>query len=413
MARGGDLQNLEQFLREEAARRPAPEPEETAIAPADPGAYLSPRRRRLRVPGNDLKLLRDGVEAFPEMLDAIRAARRRVRLEVYMFIDDAVGELFGRALVEAAARGVQVNVLYDWLGSIGARRSFFARLRREGVDVRPFKPLSIARGIGAMIRRNHRKILVVDGEIAFVGGINLAAQWAPRGHGGGWRDDVIRVEGPVAMTLERLFSASWRMEARKRLYRLRRRRPGFRSLPARRRGDVNALVLSSRRAIHRAYLRAIHNARSSVMIANAYFLPDRRLLRALRRTARKGVKVKLVLAGKSDHPIVTWAGRALYDRMLRWGVEIFEWYDGVLHSKTAVVDGTWGTVGSFNLEPMSLRFNYEANLVFTDPRWGAALERSFLDDCQKCRRIDPAEWARRPFWHRLVERAAYLLRRLL
>lgn len=419
-----ELLAFELRLREEASRRTAvegasaiaPSTVEARDEPEEPGSFLPGRA----VPGNRFKLLRDGVEAFPEMLDAIRGARRKIRLEVYMFIDDAVGELFGRALAEAAKRGVQVHVLYDWIGSLGTRASFFKRLRAQGVNVRAFKPLSISRGFGALVRRDHRKILVVDGEVAFVGGINLAAQWAPRGHasGGGWRDDVMRVEGPAALTIERLFCASWRMEAQKRLYRLKqkaRRGTGTRAGTIRRlhRGDVHAVVLSSRRSIHRAYLKAIEHARESVMIANAYFLPDRKLLSALKRAARRGVTVQLVLAGKSDHPIVTWAGRALYDQMLRAGIRIFEWYDGVLHSKTAVVDGTWGTVGSFNLEPMSLRFNYEANLVFTDRRWGAALEKSFLDDCSRCRAIEPEAWAKRPWWHRMVERAAYLLRRLL
>jgi cardiolipin synthase len=419
-----ELLAFERRLREEAARRTPvegeafPEGSVAAYGSVDPGedeAPAWPLQAGRSVPGNRFKLLHDGVEAFPEMLDAIRAARRKIRLEVYMFIDDAVGELFGRALADAARRGVQVKVLYDWLGSLGARRRFFRRLRAQGVDVRAFKPFSFARGFKALVRRDHRKILVVDGEVAFVGGINLAAQWAPRGHGagGGWRDDVMRVEGPAAQTIERLFCATWRMEAHKRLYRLRRRTAQSRRQRLLRRGDTHAVILSSRRSIHRAYLKAIDHAKGSVMIANAYFLPDRRLLSALKRAAQRGVQVHLVLAGKSDHPIVTWAGRALYEQMLRCGIQIFEWYDGVLHSKTAVVDGVWGTVGSFNLEPMSLRFNYEANLVFTDRKWGAALEKSFLDDCRRCRRIDPAAWAHRPNWQRWVERAAYFFRRVL
>jgi cardiolipin synthase len=413
MREPGQLAAFEQSLREEAARRPPfvglldGTSASNVVADVDDGALGGNA-----VDGNTFKLLRDGVEAFPEMLDAIRSARRHIRLEVYMFIDDAVGELFARELAEAARRGVQVTVLYDWLGSLATRRSFFARLRAEGVDIRAFKPLSFARGIGALIRRDHRKILVVDGEIAFVGGINLAAEWAPSGHGGGWRDDLMRVEGPAALMLERLFCASWRMEAHKRLYRIRRltHRRRLRLLA---RGDTKAVVLSSRKAIHRAYLRALEHARRSVMISNAYFLPDRRFLAAIRGAAHRGVHVELMLAGKSDHPVVKWAARALYSRMLRWGVEIHEWHEGVLHSKTAVVDGTWGTVGSFNLEPMSLRFNHEANLMFSDPRWGGALARSFQSDLGRCERIDPVAWEARPLWRKALEEACYLLRHFL
>lgn len=426
MRGNSDLSAFEQSMREEAHER-SPTADENASAVSEAGAraaaggeamseeaaagYVGVGNGRM-VPGNRFKHLRDGVEAFPEMLDAIRAARRKVRLEVYMFIDDAVGELFSRELCDAARRGVQVKVLYDWLGSFASRRAFFKRMREAGVDVRAFRPLSFARGVGALVRRDHRKILVVDGEVAFVGGINLAAQWAPtRSRGEGWRDDVMRVEGPAALTLERLFCASWRMEAHKRLYRFRRRQPR-RQAKLLHRGDANAVILSSRRSIHKAYVRAIEHAKKNVMIANAYFLPDKKLLRALRTAADRGVAVQLILAGKSDHPVVKWAARALYDRMLSWGFHLYEWYDGVLHSKTAVVDGTWGTVGSFNLEPMSLRFNYEANLVFTDPRWGGALQRSFLNDSRCCMRITREMWAKRPWWHRVVEKAFFVLSRI-
>lgn len=373
--------------------------------------YLAPRH--VLWPGNGCQLLRDGVEAFPSMLDAINAARRYVRLETYMFIDDAVGELFARALAAAARRGVEVTVLYDALGSWTTSRAFFERLRAEGVDIRPFKPLSL-RGLSSMMRRNHRKLLIVDGEVGFVGGINVAAKWAPVGQGEGWRDDVLRVEGPAVVQLERCFTASWWIAVQRRLHRLREllhRRRAARQLGAR--GSTSLVVLSTRRTIYRAYLHAIERAKRSVLIAAAYFVPDRRMVEALRAAAERGVEVALLLNGKSDHPWLHYVTRAFYDRLLEKGVRIYEWCHGTLHAKTAVVDGAWGTVGSFNLERMSFLFNYEVNVAFADPALGAALEASFRNDCRMCSPIEVARWRRRPLWQRVLERTLYLFRKII
>ncbi|GEN05101.1 cardiolipin synthase [Myxococcus fulvus] len=375
--------------------------------------YYLPRGHSV-VRGNACELLRDGVEAYPAMLDAIRRARRYIRLETYMFITDAVGELFGQALAEAAERGVHVKVLYDAVGSWTSRKSYFDTLRQRGVDIRPFKPFNLSRGWRHLLRRDHRKILIVDGEVAFTGGVNISAHWAPAGEGGGWRDDVLRIEGPAVHALERRFLATWRMMFQDRFHRwatglgrLRRRRGGGA------RGQVGLAVLSSRRSIHRAYLHAIHRSRKSVLIAAAYFVPDRRLVAALRDAARRGVEVSLLLNARSDHPILEFVTRAFYEKLLGAGVRIFEWQRGVLHAKTAVVDGAWGTLGSFNLERLSLAFNHEVNAVFADPRLGRQLEESFRTDCGDCREVTLAEFRRRPLWRKLLERALYALRKVL
>lgn len=376
--------------------------------------YLPQRHTTLQ--GNACQLLRDGVEAYPEMLEAIRRARRSIRLETYMFVTDAVGELFGQALAEAAERGVHVKVLYDAVGSWASRRSFFESLRQRGVDVRAFKPFSLQRGLRYLLRRDHRKILVVDGTVAFTGGVNIAAHWAPEGQGVAWRDDVLRIEGPAVHELERRFLATWRMMFRDRLSRLRRRIRGRApaAAPVPRKGDVGLAVLSSRRSIHRAYLHAIQRARASVLIAAGYFVPDRRMVAALKDAAKRGVEVRLLLnGGKSDHPFLEHATRAFYEPLMDAGIRIFEWRRGVLHAKTAVVDGVWGTIGSFNLERLSLAFNHEVNAVFADPRLGATLEDSFRLDCGHCREVDPAEFRRRPLWQKAVERVLYFFRKVL
>jgi cardiolipin synthase len=376
--------------------------------------FYLPREHPL-LQGNSCQLLRDGVEAYPAMLAAIRGARRYVHLETYMFITDAVGELFGEALAEAAERGVHVKVLYDALGSWMSRSSFFEALRARGVDIRPFKPFtSLSRGLRHLLRRDHRKILAVDGEVAFIGGVNISAHWAPEGEGGAcWRDDVLRVEGPAVYELERRFVATWRMAFQDyfrtwREARRRRRRAALRD-----RGEVGLAVLSSRRSIHRAYLHAISRARRSVLVAAAYFIPDRRMVAALREAAQRGVEVSLLLNAKSDHPWLVHATRAFYEKLLTAGVRIFEWQRCVLHAKTAVVDGVWGTIGSFNLERRSLLFNHEVNAVFMDPRLGRLLEESFRGDCQSCQEVDLETFRRRPLWQKLFERVLYAFRKVL
>ncbi|WP_233261379.1 phosphatidylserine/phosphatidylglycerophosphate/cardiolipin synthase family protein [Vitiosangium sp. GDMCC 1.1324] len=375
--------------------------------------YYLPRSHSL-LRGNACQLLRDGVEAYPAMLAALRGARRSIHLETYMFISDAVGELFGEALAEAAERGVHVKVLYDALGSWTSRRGFFEALRARGVDIRPFKPFSsLGRGLRHLLRRDHRKILAVDGEVAFIGGVNISAHWAPEGEGGAWRDDVLRVEGPAVYELERRFVATWRMAFQDRFRSWRETRRRRQQSALQRKGEVSLAVLSSRRSIHRAYLHAISRAKRSVLVAAAYFIPDRKMVAALREAAQRGVEVSLLLNSKGDHPWLVHATRAFYEKLLTAGVRIFEWERCVLHAKTAVVDGAWGTIGSFNLERLSLLFNHEVNAVFADPRLGRLLEESFRGDCQSCREVDLVQFRRRPLWQKLFERVLYAFRKIL
>jgi cardiolipin synthase A/B len=313
-------------------------------------------------------------------------------------------------LMEAAARGIQVTVVYDALGSWKMRRVFHQKLRAGGVKIRAFNPFSLRSGFKKFLRRDHRKLLLVDGSVAYVGGLNIAAQWAPKGegNGGGWRDDVVRIEGPAVSLLERRFCATWRVVINERLRRWWKPRENPR---AEIKGDVSLAVLSSRRGIHSAYVHALEQARSSILMAAGYFVPDRKILKALKAAAARGVEVSLVLSGSSDHPAVQFASRALYGRLLRWGVKIYEW-KGVLHSKTAVVDGIWGTLGSFNLEPWSLSWNHEMNVVFADAGLGALVERSVREDLRQSTPISLEVWQNRSWWRRGMERLFSLLRRM-
>jgi cardiolipin synthase len=334
------------------------------------------------------------------MLSAITHARHHVQLETYMFRQDVMGQRFAQALCDAAQRGVDVYVLYDWMGSFGTPRAFFRRLRQGGVRVKAFRPLAIWR-IQKLFHRDHRKLLLVDGHLAFVGGLNIGDFWAPAGQGGNWRDDVLRIEGPAVQALERRFWATWRSQREKGRPERNRRVP---PKAHRERGPTSLVVLSSRRAIHRAYLRALRRAKRSIRIAAAYFVPDRLLMSALIDAASRGVEVSLLMAGRSDLPFMTSASRAFYETLLQAGVRIFEWNSRVLHAKTAVVDGHWGTLGSFNLEKTSLTRNHEVNVFFDEPHLAAALDRNLQGDLQQSREIRLSLWKLRPFYQRLWEK---------
>lgn len=380
---------------------------EVARGPQPSERYLP--ASHVPIPGNACQLLRDGVEAYPSMLAAIAEARHEVRLETYMFYADSVGHQFRDALISAARRGVRVCVLYDAVGSWPASRAFFRVMRKAGVHIRAFRPVTLR--FWRVWLRDHRKILVVDGRVAFTGGINIAAHWAPSAPHGGWRDDVLRFEGPAVRQLERTSRAGWRFLLKNSWRSLSRagRKRRFPTVC----GDVALSVLSSRRSIHRAYLHALERARERVMVAAAYFVPDRRIFNALHSAAGRGVKVMLLLNGRSDHRFLEFATRHYYEPLLRAGVRIFEWQGSVLHAKTAVVDGVWGTLGSFNLERMSLNFNHETNVVFTDTGLAGAVERSFESDCGFCHEVHLTQWMARPRWQKLLERACFVFRKIL
>ncbi len=313
-----------------------------------------------RTEGRQVRLLDGGREAYPAMLDAIAAARREVFLEVYQLSADGIGARFVAALSAAARRGVRVEVIIDGFGSAPGASEVAATLAAAGCEVRIWGRLLLL--LAGRLRRNHRKILAVDGEVAFVGGLNIADAYGlpepPPGEAP-WADLALELRGAPA---------AWLQD--------RARRERGRSPP----GPVRVWLsgIGGGRRLRRRYLKAIGRARSRILVAHAYFLPDRHLVRSIAAAARRGVSVRLVLAGRSDVALATPATRRLHRRLLRAGVEIAEWKRSVLHAKAAAVDGRRFLVGSFNLDPFSLA-NLEtlAEVVLPDvvragERWIAA-----------------------------------------
>jgi cardiolipin synthase len=385
--------------RRPAQPAPRPPPEQ-----AEALSYLE--RPTEAIAGNRVELLIGGDQAYPRMLEAIAGARRLAWLEVYQFWDDAVGRLFARALLERAAQGVDARVLVDAWGAAFTAGSLLDELRAGGVKVCTAFDLNPLQRAYRWLRRDHRKLLVVDGALAFTGGMNIGLPYAGRSHGGqGWEDLQLEVEGPAVTVLARLFEKVWRRS---------RGAPIDHAPHGRWRGSEVVRVLAnhvahSRKEIRHAYLAAFRRARRRIVVANAYFLPGPRMLRALLAASRRGVEVTVVLPGANDVPGFQLASRARYGRLLAAGARIFELEGAMLHAKAAVVDGLWTTVGSCNLDAWSMRRNLELNVAVLGSTLAGRVEGHLRALLPRCREVTLAEWRRTRWPVRLLQLACLLL----
>lgn len=379
------------------------------------------RRRRIETPrmvtGNTVTLLHDGEHVFPAMLQAIAGATEEILLEMYWFASDRIGTVFAEALAAKASEGVRVQIIYDAVGSWEASSSMFAAMREAGCEIHQFNPIAPWRkrfNVGVVNRRDHRKMLVVDGRILFVGGVNIGDPWAPIADGGqGWRDDMIRIVGPAAQNGRAIFNETWLTLGRP--VRASDWRPSLESVPG---ADTRVRVLANffrgdRVAIRREYLRQITRARKQICISNSYFVPDRQVRSQLAAAVRRGVDVKVLLPGESDLVAVFYASRRLYDWLMRHGITLWEWQGPVLHTKSACIDDAWCTVGTYNLDYRSWRFNLEVNVAVEDPEVSTAMRVRFEQDLERSTPVDPRNWRFRPVSDRLIESFFYLFRRLL
>ncbi len=357
--------------------------------------------------GGEVRLLRDGKEAFPAMLEAIASARTRVIFENFIFAGDATGRRFAEALAQAARRGVDVRVLYDPIGTMMVHGgSIAAVLKKEGVSARPFRPLSLYSPWSwlRMRHRDHRKSLVVDGGTAVVGGLCISDNWAPSEKGGrGWRDTALLVRGDIAGDVERAFDAMWQRAVGGAPPE--DRTPGAGDAPA---VAILAEDLPSTERVAAIYEWLAKTARSTLEITDAYMVAPPGVLEAFAGAARRGVAVSILLPGRNNHPLAGAAARRVYQGLLDAGVRIYEWSGVMIHAKTAVADGEIALVGSSNLDPLSMRRNYELNVLVIDPATGAAMRAMFARDLEEACRVEPAGWGLRPRWQKVAERAAGL-----
>jgi cardiolipin synthase A/B len=383
--------------------------------------------------GHEVQLLQGSTEFFPALIAGMDAARHSIWLETYIFDFTGSAQGVAQALERAARRGVSVHVVVDGVGTDAIPALWRQRWRAAGVQCRVFSPL----GPGGLLipnrwRRLHRKLCVLDGERLFCGGINVLDDWYDPHHGALRQprfDLAVSLSGPVVDdavdTMSRLW---WRLEAAQaiRSRRLPHALQAWRqALPAPTPGALHngpqglraALVLRDnlrhRARIEKAYLRAIGAAREEVLIANAYFLPGRKLRRALVMAAQRGVRVQLLLQGRYESFMQFHAARPVYGPLLAAGVEIHEYEPSFLHAKVAVVDGCWSTVGSSNLDPLSLLLAREANVVIDDREFAAGLRSALQAAMRKAGRpVQPELLARRPWRLRVLDRLAFGLMRL-
>ncbi|MEO6823527.1 MAG: cardiolipin synthase [Nitrosospira sp.] len=369
--------------------------------------------------GNKVTLLIDGPTTYKSMYAAIQEAKNSINMETYSVEDDEVGRRFAAALIEKQKRGVQVNFIYDSVGSGGTPEEFFKSLKNSGVNVLAFNPLNpLTLRKKWETGRDHRKLLVVDGQIAFVGGVNISSVYSsgsfrskPRTKDTQpWRDTHLRIEGPVVKDFQELFLETWEKQKGQPLT----SKSFFPKLESEGNEIVRAISSSpdkSYNAIYVTLLSAINCAETYAYITNAYFVPDPRLLAALKDAARRNVDVRLLLPAKTDSNLVFYASHSYYDELLSAGVKIYEKEDALLHAKTALIDGVWSTVGSTNLDWLSFGYNQEINAVILGKEFGTQMKAMFDNDIESSRAVTLETWRQRPIGARLKEFGARLLDR--
>ena len=353
---------------------------------------------------DDYTLFTEGDDLYDAMVGSISTAQRRVDLETYIYAADEVGWRIGEALAAQASAGVEVRLLVDAAGSLLSFSDKLKRyLRQHGVVVRRFHRWRWRQPL-RFYQRNHRKLLAIDGRVAYVGGFNLHRESSQSAYGPQrWRDTHVRLSGALAEHASALFDAFWR---------------GNRSWSPRSvRETGDALVPNHsricRHQVHCLYVRLLRSAERSLFLTTPYFVPDHRTQNELAQAVRRGVDVRLLLPGKSDVPIARWAARAAYRKLLSAGIRVFEYQPRVLHAKTAVIDGNVATVGTANLDYRSLFVNYELNLFSANRTLCAALEEQFLTDLSEASELTMPGWSKRPWSGMVGESVGWIARRWL
>ncbi len=380
--------------------------------------------------GNRVVILENGPNTYAAMFSAIAGARDSINMETYILEDDEVGRRLADALIAKQAQGVQVNLVHDGVGTLGTSKEYFARLTDAGVNVLEFNPVNPlqAKAGWDVNQRDHRKLLVVDGRTAVLGGINISSVYSSSlsgssgsGMSGGsrggaeskdkkalpWRDTDLLIEGPVVAPLQKLFMATWDGQKGAPLA----PRDYFPALQAMGPEVVRAIGSAPDEPFSQIYvtlISAINSAESEILLTNAYFVPDPQLMISLIAAVARGVNVKLIVPSTTDSSLVFHAGRSHYEPLLRGGVEIYERREALLHAKTVLIDGVWATVGSTNLDWRSFLHNQELTAVILGAEFGEKMRGAFARDLAASDQITLEAWARRPLTTRAKEMFARL-----
>jgi cardiolipin synthase A/B len=371
------------------------------------------------VAGNKVTVLIDGPATYAAMFKAIANAKDHINLETFIFEDDEVGRKFADLLLQKRSEGVQVNLIYDSLGCLNTPAAFFQRLRDGGILALEYNPINPAkaRKKWLLTHRDHRKILIVDGSVAFTGGVNISRVYSSSSLSAGehekklegaWRDTHVQIEGPAVAEFQKLFLETW---ARQKGHEL----PQKDYFPALKRegSDLIEVVGSSpgqeNRITYIMYVAAFTYAQNFIHLTTPYFVPDKQTLEALTGAAKRGVDVKITLPSISDEITAFYAGRFHYTHLLKSGVKLYERKDAMLHAKTAVIDGVWSTIGSTNMDLWSFLRNDEVNAVILGREFAAQMEVLFEKDIEDSHQIHLDQWKKRSASERVKEWLARLL----
>lgn len=364
------------------------------------------------VDGNQVMLLWKGHDSFRIIFSALRKAQHLICLEFYIFRNDETGTELADILKQKAAEGVKVYMLYDHFGSFGTPRRFWKDLRSSGIRIRASRPFKWTSPLH-YVHRDHKKLIIIDGKIAFTGGLNIANEY--RGYHRpwkkkSWRDTGVLLEGPIALTLLNTFKHIWSIWKGEPIAFKTTVDPLPDGLPAL---PIFASSAEGRRNMRKLLHYSINSSTRSIYLTTAYFTPSTLLIKALANAVRRGVSVKLLLPGTSDIKSAQYEGRAFFSRLLRSGVEIYNYQGEILHAKTAVFDGLWSIIGSANLDFQSLRRNDEGNVGIIDPSFGAKMEGIFHEDLVASIKITLDSWQKRPWYEKVLEQFFALFRKRL
>lgn len=403
-------QRLAQFQQE----LPTPHDEEWGLLPisrfpAEEAEWIFPPTS-----GNRARILVDGREAYPAMEQLIAEARHHLHLLYYIWQPDGTGRRFRDLLIDKARAGVQVRVLYDAVGGANIRRGFMAPLAAAGAEVEPFMPPRFFRRSLDLNFRNHRKLLIADGQAAILGGLNIGDE-----HCDNWRDTAVLVRGPVLDQLQEVFADDWYFATKRDFtsadYFGRWRRRGAESHDGH--AAACGLILSGPQTevnlTHEAFFLAITTAKNRIALTTPYFVPDQSILHALRAAVYRGVDVRLLVPEKSDAPLVRLAGRSYYPELLRSGVKIYEYHGCILHSKTGVFDDDRSFIGSANMDIRSFRLNFELSCFLKSRALCGELSAIFERDLEQSHEVTLESVQRNSYFSRLAESAAHLMSPLL
>ena len=367
------------------------------------------------VAGNKVTLLQNGPATYDAMFAAIDAARDHINMETYILEDDDVGKRFATTLIAKQRAGVQVNLIHDSVGTINTPKEFFSRLTDAGINVLEFNPINPldAKAGWDVNQRDHRKLLVTDGQTAIMGGINISSVYSGGSFSSGpkpgsptsnlpWRDTDLQIDGPVVAELQKLFIQTWEKQKgapmAQRVY--------FPALTKQGAEVVHAIGGSPDEPyslIYATLISAIDSAEKEVLLTNAYFVPDPQLVASLKAAAARGVEVKIVLPSATDSTLVFNAGRSHYEELLRDGIQIYERQNALLHAKTALIDGVWATVGSTNLDWRSFLHNQEVNAVVLGNDFGQRMRAAFEADLAASKQVTLEQWEQRSPVQRIKE----------